>query len=145
MVDVTVSTTINRPIDLVFDFVANMENEPQWHTDALEVKRANDGPVGKGTTYKVKFKPSPMAPSEGTVELVEFEPGRRIVSRSDLGKMHPMVTHVFVPANGQTTVTRRIQIEASGLLMLLMRPMMKNMVRRANSNFIANLKRTLES
>jgi uncharacterized membrane protein len=37
MVDVTVSTKINRPVDQVFAFVADMENEPQWHTDALEV------------------------------------------------------------------------------------------------------------
>ena len=79
MVDATVSITIKRPVDQVFAFVANMENEPQWHTDALEVKRLSEGEVGKGTSYQVQFRPSPMGPPEGTVELVEFEPGRRIV------------------------------------------------------------------
>jgi uncharacterized protein YndB with AHSA1/START domain len=83
MVDVTVSTKINRPVDHVFAFVADMENEPQWHTDALEVKRLSEGHVGKGTSFQVQFRPSPMGPSEGTVDLLEFEPGRRIVARSD--------------------------------------------------------------
>jgi uncharacterized protein YndB with AHSA1/START domain len=83
MVDVTVSTKINRPVDHVFAFVADMENEPQWHTDALEVKRLSEGHVGKGTSFQVQFRPSPMGPSEGTVDLLDFEPGRRIVARSD--------------------------------------------------------------
>lgn len=145
MVDVTVSTKINRPVDQVFAFVADMENEPQWHTDALEVKRLSEGQVGKGTSFQVQFKPSPMGPSEGTVELVEFEPGRRIVARSELGNMKPTVTHVFEAADGDTSVTRRIQIETSGLMMMLMKPMMKMMVRRRNLEFIANLKRVLET
>lgn len=145
MVDVTVSTKINRPVDQVFAFVADMENEPQWHTDALEVKRLSGGQVGIGTSFQVQFKPSPMGPSEGTVELVEFEPGRRIVARSELGNMKPTVTHVFEAADGDTSVTRRIQIETSGLMMMLMRPMMKMMVRRRNLEFIANLKRVLET
>ena len=145
MVDVTVSTTINRPVDQVFAFVADMENEPQWHTDALEVKRLSEGEVGKGTSFQVQFKPSPMGPTEGMVELVEFEPGRRIVARSDLGNMKPTVTYVFEAAEGNTSVSRRIQIETSGLMMVLMKPMMKMMVRRRNIGFIANLKRVLET
>jgi uncharacterized protein YndB with AHSA1/START domain len=145
MVDVTVSTTINRPVDQVFGFIANMENEPQWHTDALEVKRLSEGEAGKGTTYHVHFRPSSMGPSEGTVEVVEFEPGRRIVGRSDLGKMQPTLTHVFEAANDGTRVSRRIQIETSGVMMLLMKPMMTMMVRRRNIEFLANLKRVLET
>lgn len=101
--------------------------------------------MGKGTSFQVQFKPSPMGPTEGTVELVEFEPGRRIVARSELGNMKPTVTHVFEAADGDTSVTRRIQIETSGLMMVLMKPMMKMMVRRRNSGFIANLKRVLET
>jgi uncharacterized protein YndB with AHSA1/START domain len=144
MIDVTVSTTVNRPAGEVFAFVAEMENEPQWHTDILEAERLTDGEVGQGTSYKVQFRPQPMSPSEGTVEIVEFEPGRRIVSQSDLGNMKPRLTHIFEEVSGGTQVTRRIQIETSGL-MTLMSPIMKMMVRRRNGEFIENLKRTLET
>jgi len=84
-----------------------------------------------------------MSPHGGTVEIVKFEPGRRIVSRSDMGNMKPELTHFFDEANGGTRVTRRIQIETSGL-MTLMSPVMKVMVRRRNVQFLDNLKRLLE-
>ena len=144
MIDVTVSTSVNRPVGDVFTFVAKMENEPRWHTDILEAERLTEGEVGIGTNYKLQFRPQPMSPSEGTVEIVEFEPGRRIVSQSNMGNMKATLTHVFEEANGRTKVTRRIQIDTSGM-MKLMSPMAKMMVRRRNVGFIDNLKQVLET
>jgi uncharacterized protein YndB with AHSA1/START domain len=143
MIDVTVATTVNRPVDEVFAFVADMENEPRWHTDIVKAERLTDGAVRGGTNYRVQFRPQPMSPSEGTIEIVEFEPNRRMVSRSDMGNMKPELTHVFEAANGGTKVTRRIQIETSGLMKLIS-PMMKVMVRRRNAEFLDNLKQLLE-
>ena len=143
MIDITVSTTINRPVGEVFAFVAEMENEPQWHTDILEAERLTDGEVGKGTNYRVQFRPQPMSPSEATVEIVEFEADRRIVSQADMGNMKPTMTYVFEEAEGGTQVTRRIQIGTSGM-MTLMSPMIKMMVRRRNVGFVDKLKQVLE-
>jgi carbon monoxide dehydrogenase subunit G len=75
---------------------------------------------------------------------VDFEPGRRIVSQSDMGNMKPTVTHEFEEVDAGTRLTRRIQIETSGAL-TLMNPMMRVMVRRSNAQFIENLKRLLET
>jgi len=143
MIDVTVATNVERPVDEVFAFVADMENEPRWHTDIVEAERLTEGEVGEGTNFRVQFRPQPMSPSEGTIEIVEFQPARRIVSRSDMGNMKPELTHVFEEVNGGTRVTRRIQIETSGL-MTLVSPLMKVMVRRRNAEFLENLKRLLE-
>jgi len=143
MIDVTVATTVERPVDEVFAFVADIENEPRWHTDILETERLTEGDVKEGTNYRIEFRSQPMSPHGGTVEIVKFEPGRRIVSRSDMGNMKPELTHFFDEANGGTRVTRRIQIETSGL-MTLMSPVMKVMVRRRNVQFLDNLKRLLE-
>ncbi len=144
MIDVTVSTTVRRPPEQVFEFVADMTNEPQWHTDVLEAERLTEGEVGKGTRYRIRLRPQPMSPPEGTVEITEFEPGLRIVSQSDMGNMKPTLTHVFEASNGGTRVTRRIQIGTSGL-MSVMSPLMKMMVRRRNLEFVDNLKRVLET
>jgi uncharacterized protein YndB with AHSA1/START domain len=143
MIDVTVSTVVNRPVAEVFAFVAEMENEPQWHTDILVAERTTDGAVGQGTRYRVQFKPQPMSPTEGAVEIVDFQPDRRIVSRSDMGSMKPTMTHEFEKVTAGTRVTRRIEIQTSGAL-TLMSPMMRVMVRRSNVKFIENLKRLLE-
>ena len=144
MIDVTVSTVVNRPAAEVFAFVAEMENEPQWHTDIVAAERITGGEVERGTRYRVQFKPQPMTPTEGVVEIVDFEPGRRIVSRSDMGSMKPTMTHEFEEVAGGTKVTRRIQVETSGA-MSLMSPMMRAMVRRSNVGFLENLKRLLEA
>lgn len=143
MIDVTVATRVERPVDEVFAFVADIENEPRWHTDIVEAERLTEGEVGEGTNYRVKFRPQPMSPPEGKIEIVEFEPDRRIVARSDMGNMKPELTHVFGEVNGGTRVTRRIRVETSGL-MTLMSPLMKMMIRRRNAEFLENLKRLLE-
>jgi uncharacterized protein YndB with AHSA1/START domain len=143
MIDVTVSTTIGRPVDEVFNFVADMTNEPRWHTDIVDATQVTEGDVALGTRYRVRFRSS-MGPPEGIVEVAEFDPLRRFASRSDLGNMAPTVSHDFEPVDGGTHVTRRVRIEMSGA-MRLTAPLMRMMVRRRNLRFIDNLKRELEA
>jgi hypothetical protein len=39
MINVEVSTVINRPIGEVFDFLSNMENNMKWRTSQQEVTK----------------------------------------------------------------------------------------------------------
>ena len=41
MINVEVSTIINRPIADVFAFASNFENNPQWETNFQDVKRTS--------------------------------------------------------------------------------------------------------
>ncbi len=142
MVDVTVSTTIDRPVGDVFAYVTDLSNEPAWHTDALEVRQTSPGPMGVGTTYHIRVKPR-MGVSEGVEEVVALEPNRLQVVRGDMGRMRPTITHLFDSADGGTKVTRRIQIEASGVVRLML-PLVGPVIRKSNVGFLANLKRVLE-
>jgi len=45
MIDETHTVTINRPVNEVFDFVADPSNEPDWHFDVTEVLRPRTGPM----------------------------------------------------------------------------------------------------
>ena len=49
------SIIIRRPIDEVFDFVADGTNDPTWHTTVVEGRRASAGPIGLGTTFDVIY------------------------------------------------------------------------------------------
>lgn len=142
MVDITNSITINRPVADVFDYVTDLSNEPAWHTDLLEARRTSDGPAGIGTRYQVRFKPF-MGYSEGTEEVIGFEPKRLQVVRGEVGPMRPTVTYLVEPSDGGTQFSRRLQLEASGLMGLLL-PLMRVMIVRSNAGFVANLKRVLE-
>jgi uncharacterized protein YndB with AHSA1/START domain len=142
MIDVARSTTINRPVGEVFAYVADMSKEPEWHTDVLEARQTTEGPIGIGTTYRIRVKPR-MGVSEGVQEVVGFEPDRKRVLRGEMGPLRPTITDLFEPTDGETRFTRRIQLEASGFMGLML-PLMGIMVGRSNTGFLANLKRVLE-
>lgn len=142
MVDVSTSITINRPVEDVFAYVTDVTNDPAWHTDALEARKTTEGPIGLGTRWHVRFKPS-MGISEGDMEVVAFEPNRREVLRGVIGPMEPTLTYLFEPAESGTRFTRRIQIKISGM-MRLMEPLMRLITPKRNAGFVANLRRVLE-
>jgi uncharacterized protein YndB with AHSA1/START domain len=69
-----VSVVIDRPVATVWDFYAvhHVENHPRWDPD-LELENTSDGPIGVGTVIRrrsTRFE----TPTEGTMEVVEFEP-----------------------------------------------------------------------
>ena len=51
------SVVIARPAGEVFDYVADLRNEPKWHVDVSSVPRETDRVPVVGRTYPVKFKP----------------------------------------------------------------------------------------
>jgi uncharacterized protein YndB with AHSA1/START domain len=68
------STVIDRPVATVWDWYAvhHVENHPRWDT-AIELENPTGGPLGVGTVVKrrsTRVEP----PTEGTMEIVEFEP-----------------------------------------------------------------------
>lgn len=136
-------TTIARPAEDVFAFVADPRNDPKWHTDVLEAHRNDEGPVGAGTTYAVRFKPF-MGQSEGTITVREYAPPKRVVMDGKMGSMAPTVTLTVEPNGAGSRFTRHVQIPARGLLRILA-PLMGPMVRKEADRFLANLKRELEN
>ena len=96
-----------------------------------------------GTVFNVKVKPS-MGVSEGTMTVTRFEPGRLIEYQGRMGKMAPTVTNMCEPDAQGTRVTRRVELEPPGL-MLVMTPLIKRMIAKSNDGFLANLKRLLEA
>jgi len=133
--------SIAQPPEKVFDYVADVRNDPTWHTDMLEVRSSSDV-VGMGTVFDVKVKPS-MGVSEGTMTVSRFEPGRMIEFQGRMGKMEPTVTNICEPDPRGTRIIRRVEIEPSGI-MRVMTPLMKRMIGKSNEGFLANLKQLLE-
>src|SRR5947207_12188526 len=104
--------SIARPPGEVFAYIADVRNDPSWHTDVLEVRSSTDV-VGPGTVFDVKVKPS-MGVSEGTMTVSRFKPATLIEFRGQMGKMAPTVTNICEPDANGTRVTRRGELEPSG-------------------------------
>lgn len=135
------SISIARPPEEVFSYIADVRNDPTWHTDVLEVHSSTDV-IGMGTVFNVKVKPS-MGVSEGTMTVSRFEPGTLIEFHGRMGKMEPTVTNICEPDAQGTRVTRRVEIEPPGI-MRMMTPLMTRMIGKSNEGFLVNLKRLLE-
>jgi uncharacterized protein YndB with AHSA1/START domain len=71
------TTTIDRPIDQVFEFLAAGTNDPKFSPRVLEINKTTDGPVGVGTVFESKVKDAGMTSSR-RFELTEFEPPTKI-------------------------------------------------------------------
>jgi len=71
-----VSQVIDRPLEVVFDFIArqHVRNHPRWDPD-IELEQISEGPMGVGTMIRRRNSRSGTM-VEGTMEVVEFEPDR---------------------------------------------------------------------
>src|SRR3954452_7002528 len=67
----------DRPIEEVFAFLANGENDPKFSPRVLEIAKTTDGPTGVGTGYASTVRGGGMK-TRGEFRIPEFEPPTRI-------------------------------------------------------------------
>jgi hypothetical protein len=122
-------------------FTSDTRNEGQWHTDILEICLTSSDGAGAGTTYDVRTTPA-MGVSEGTGTVLEHLPDHTVVEWR-LGKLTSMITHTVATEGGGARFTRTVDLRFPPA-MRLASPLIRPMVRKANTQFIANLKHILE-
>ena len=71
------TVVIDRPIEEVFAFLADGENDPKFSPRVLEISKTSDGPPGVGTVYASTVKDAGMT-TRREFKLTEFEPPTRI-------------------------------------------------------------------
>ena len=144
MINVEVSTVINRPVSDVFAFVANFENHPKWAIDFQEVKRLTSTPSGVGTTYNCLLKfPGQIATSK--FEITEYVANQKIAYKGEpAGPAKYKGSFLFESVAGGTKITSLPQPEFRGLFKLL-EPMMTGYIRKNNVAYLSTLQRILEA
>lgn len=101
--ELEVSTTIDRPVATVWDFYAvhHVENHPRWDP-TLELEAMSDEPVGVGTVIRRRATRFGRT-TEGTMEIVEFEPAKVMRVRTQDGPMTINGWVLFEPLDDDTT------------------------------------------
>ncbi|HSJ35560.1 MAG TPA: SRPBCC family protein [Acidimicrobiia bacterium] len=84
---VEASTTIARPVADVWELYAvnHVENHPRWD-ETIELEATSDAPIGVGTVIKRRVNRFGNV-TEGTMEVIEFEPGAVMRVRIQDGAM----------------------------------------------------------
>ena len=72
-----VTITIERPIEAVFDFLADGENDKRFSKRIIEIAKTSDGPVGVGTVYESTARDLGRTATH-EFEITEFERPTRI-------------------------------------------------------------------
>ncbi len=101
--ELEVSTVVDRPPSVVWDFYAvhHVENHPRWDPD-LELENTPGGPIRVGTVIRrrsTRFDP----PTEGTIEVVEFESQKLMRVKTQDGSMTINGYAKFVETSGNET------------------------------------------
>jgi len=139
VIEARATVLIDRPLEEVFDYLADSRNEPRWLPGAERVEKTSDGPVGLGTTFEGTYARA------GRVELtlvafdrptaVTFRAHSKIVDFDDSVKLSD--------ENGQTRLSATMTAQPRGVMKLASPLMAKTMRRQFEGNWV-HLKTTLE-
>ena len=143
-VDVLTETVIERPVAAVAEYAGDPSNAPQWYSNIESVDWRTEPPirVGSRMDFVAHFLGRRLA---YTYEVVELDPGRRLVMRTAQGPFPMETSYEWSPVSETATrMTLRNRGEPSGFSKLVA-PIMAGAMRRANLKDLACLKSLLES
>jgi carbon monoxide dehydrogenase subunit G len=135
------SLEISRPPEEVFALLVDLDRLPDWQSSAIEAR--SDGPLELGSLVheKRRFLGRELADE---LEVVAFDPPRRLTLRSQGGPLKLTVDHELEPNGGGT----RLTVVASGKpggMMKLAGPMIKRTAGEEIRSDFARLKELLET
>jgi uncharacterized membrane protein len=134
---------IERPVEEVFAFLSNRENDPQWESQTVDVQKTSEEPIGAGTTWRqvTRILGQNMV---GEIVFAEYQENRTIVTKSQSGSVPVTARMTFQPVPAGTLLEVTIEVELGGLLGLA-EPLAAATFRRQLRSSFGNLKKLLES
>lgn len=142
MVRVEGSIVIEKPLDDVFDFVADESNEPRYNPRMIRAEKVTPGPIGASTRFNsVMMGAGPAAAME--IEFTEFERPRHIAENVRLSNMDIHGELEFAPVPEGTRMSWTWDLQPHGLLVLL-GPLVRHLGDRQEREVWAGLKQHLE-
>ena len=144
MLTVKHSIVIDRPIELVFDYVTDIKRMVEWIGPTIEANQTSENPRGVGTTSS-RVSQFLGRRIESEMETVEFEPNQLIVNKAISGPMPEFEERISVESvQDGTRVTIRLEGEPGGLFKLAM-PILSRRARSQVANDLDTLKDLVEA
>jgi uncharacterized membrane protein len=139
MTDVSAESTIARPRDEVAGYATDWRNDREWIGALTDVRLVQEEPLQVARVASFLGRRI-----EYVNEVVDHEPGRRLVMRSVKAPFPMTVTYEFEDADGGDTLMRiRTEGDASGFYRLA-GPLLSRAVKRGLERDLAQLKQKLE-
>ncbi len=142
MVRIEGEIVINRPVEEVFDFVADERNEPRYNPEMRRAEQISDGPIGVGTRFRAETV-SRGRTVEMVIEFTGYERPRRLEEIAHMSSMDLQGSLTFDPVPEGTRMRWSWDLEPRGILKL-MSPLVARMGRRQEQRIWVGLKHLLE-
>ena len=140
---VEVSTIIDRPIDEVFAFVSNYENDPSWRAGVESMRHDPPGAVHVSMhTHEVLRLFGRTLRVEA--EIIAMEPGKSVTFRSVAGPLQAQGVRKVSNSGTRTVFSYEVEANLAGLLSVLAPMVKRSFTKRARGD-LARLKRILET
>ena len=137
------AVTIRRPVDEVFAFLADGENNPKWRTGIVDIARTH-GDGGVGTAYRQGVRGPMGRRIDADYAISAFVPNQLIEFQTVAGPVRPHGRFEFESVAGGTHLTFSIEAEMGGLRRLFMESMVQKTM-HAEVESLDRLKRVLEN
>jgi len=134
---------IDRPVETVFDFVANQCNEPLYNVEMLSSVKTSEGPVGSGTRFRAVMR-SGRREFPVDIEFTTFERPARMGSHSVANGMDIDGELTFETLGQATRMKWTWDLLPTGAMRLLS-PIIAGIGRRQEARIWSALKLHLES
>ena len=135
------SLVINRPVNEVFDFLLDGNNNPKWRPGVLDIRHDTATPAGLGAVYKQGLK-GPGGRIDGDYKITRLQANQLIEFQVVAGPARPMGTYTFEPSNSGTRVSFVLDFKPTGLAKLMDGIIAKTM--QSEVATLSNLKLVLE-
>jgi uncharacterized protein YndB with AHSA1/START domain len=143
MINIYICTTINKPIQQVFDFVSKPENDFQWQYGTLKTARLSEG-VNNSRTFFRSLGHLMGRRNLSTFEVTEYLPNNKYSINSLSGPLHSRTSYTFETAKGGTKINVSIQANVVNFYHLEESLVEKSLKKQLKEN-LALLKNLLES
>ena len=142
MVRVADEILIARPVEEVFDLVADQRNEPCYNPDMVRAEKLTPGPVGLGTRFRADTR-SGRRTVAMTMEITEYDRPRRLAWSIHMSAMDIRGTVTLDPVPGGTRMRWSWDLRPRGATRLLT-PVVAALGRRMERRIWTSMKRYLE-
>ena len=137
------SVVINRPVEQVFAFLSDLENDPPW-SGAAELRRTSPGPVGVGTTFQQRDRFLGRR-LELILQVVGYEPNHKVTLKTTSRGLSFAGTRMVEPVGQGATRVTFVGGGRAGGVWRLVEPLLAVMGGRRLRTQLGRLKRLLES
>jgi uncharacterized protein YndB with AHSA1/START domain len=135
--------TIGRPIEVVFDYVADQTNEPTYNPSMVRAEKVTEGPIGKGTRFRSMVR-SAGRNADMLIEFTGYDRPRLLASTTTMEQADIDYTLAFEADAAGTRMRWSGDVRPKGAFRLLS-PWITRLGRRQEQRIWQSMKSHLEA